>query len=218
MPNIDKKELQNISTLYLKEGYSMQGIADKYDTSLNAVVYFMRKYKIPRRTSGQTHHKIWKNRPPRFKTRKAMTTKQKILDAMGAMLYWGEGYKTEKASGIDFANSDPLMVLTFITFLRNRYVLDENRFRIYLYIHKNQKEDDLVEYWSSVLSIPKLQFTKPYVAKKTVAKNKRTNKMKYGLVHIRYHDKKLLKDILSLIESHSTTFCVDGGAVNRVGL
>lgn len=182
----------------------MQKIADDYKVSLDAVVYFMRKHGVPRRTGGQTQYLTWKNSEATFTVRKAQTEKEKILDTKGAMLYWGEGYKTEKAKGIDFANSDPKMAKLFIEFLRNRYSLQEKKFRIALYVHPNQQIDTLIEYWSTLLSIPRAQFTKPYVAKARNSKNKRESRMRHGLVHIRYHDKKLLKDMLSLIESHST--------------
>jgi hypothetical protein len=198
------KELGKISKLYLELGYSMQSIADEYNTSLNAVVYFMRKHGVPRRTGGQTRYLKWENAEASFTVREAKTEKQKILDAKGAMLYWGEGYKTGKAKGIDFANSDPKMAKLFIDFLRDRYSLQEEKFRIALYVHLNQEIEVIIKYWSALLSIPKAQFTKPYIAKARNSKNKRKSRMEHGLVHIRYHDKKLLKDMLSLIESHST--------------
>lgn len=38
--------------------------------------------------------------------------------------------------------------------------------------------------------------------------NAHARKMMYGVLHIRYHDKKLLRDLLNLIELHKQKFCV----------
>jgi len=48
------------------------------------------------------------------------------------------------------------------------------------------------------LGIPKNQFSKPYVRKDF--KIEKVNKMPRGLVHIRYYDVKLLRQILSDID------------------
>ncbi|MEK7093057.1 MAG: hypothetical protein AAB927_01070 [Patescibacteria group bacterium] len=129
----------------------------------------------------------------------------KELNAIGAMLYWAEGHKTSSAPGIDFANSDPRMLVLFMKFLRSRYHLDEKRLRVYIYCYANQPIDGLKEYWSKLLGIPRPQFTKPYVRENPTMN---ARQMPYGLVHIRYSDKKLLLDVLNLIESYRSKYCV----------
>ncbi len=118
------------------------------------------------------------------------------------MLYWGEGYKGNErlpAAGVDFANSDYRMILLFLKFLRSVFVLDEKRFRIYVYCYSNQNTEEIIQFWSKITKVPKTQFTKPYIRTdfKTTA-----NKMPYGLIHVRYSDKKLLLEIKSMIESY----------------
>lgn len=130
------------------------------------------------------------------------------------MLYWGEGYKgsvKRPANRVDFANSDPSMIRIFLEFLRQTYELSESKFRILLYCYSNQDVVNLIDYWSSVTDIPKAQFTKPFVRSDFKITG---NTMPYGLVHIRYNDKKLLLEIKSLIDCYKAKYCAGGRVVN----
>jgi len=131
------------------------------------------------------------------------TSRDSELKVAGAMLYWAEGYKgNEKnpADRIDFTNSDPDMISVFITFLRTVFKLDEKKFRILLYAYSDQNIDELIVFWSLHTRIPKEQFTKPYVRKDFRVGGR---KMKYGLVHIRYYDRRLLSELKKMIHSYS---------------
>jgi transcriptional regulator with XRE-family HTH domain len=80
----------------------------------------------------------------------------------GAALYAGEGSKTDGA--VKFANSDPRMILFFISWLRHFFSVDESRLRLRLYLHVGL---DLVAaqiFWSALTDIPIDQFTRPYRA------------------------------------------------------
>lgn len=119
------------------------------------------------------------------------------------MLYWGEGYKgtpSSRSLGVDFANSDPAMIRIFMNFLRSVYILDEKRLRIFMYCYLDQNIQELMKFWSKITKIPLGQFSKPYVRKDFKNGGR---KMSYGLVHIRYSDKKLLIDIKNMIEYYS---------------
>ena len=125
------------------------------------------------------------------------------LKVAGAMLYWAEGYKgsiEKPADRIDFTNSDPDMISVFVTFLRTIFILDEQKFRILLYAYSDQNIPELISFWSLHTKIPKEQFTKPYIRTDFRIDGR---KMKYGLVHIRYYDKKLLSELKKMIHSYS---------------
>jgi len=107
------------------------------------------------------------------------------------MLYWAEG--TLKGTTVDFVNSDPQMVKVFLRFLREVCGVDNSRLRIYLYAYAYQDLNKLKSYWSSLTGVPLSQFTKPYVRIGNV--NTCGRKLLYGLVHVRYNDKKLLENI-----------------------
>lgn len=85
---------------------------------------------------------------------------------MGVMLYWAEGSKQKEhdpSVGVDFSNSDPLMIKLFLRWLLE--ICEINRDRIYfsLYIHENAKArlDDVRSYWLRQTGFPPsaLQFT-----------------------------------------------------------
>lgn len=203
MPAIPDSKVSLVKDLYYKEKKSMRDIAANLGVSLDAVIYFMRKYKLERRTLKQANACVFESKPASFKRKNVLTLKNKELRAIGVALYWAEGYKTEKATGIDFANSDPEMIRIFVAFLRNIYELDESRFRVLLYCYKNQDIKQLISFWSNLVDIPKSQFIKPYVRKDFRSDGRR---MQNGLVHIRYSDKKLLLDFRKLLESYKRKF------------
>lgn len=216
MAIVSKKEAQKIQVLYCSEKLSARQIADKLGYSLEAVYYAMRKYGIKRRKPAENSKIQFERKPLSFKVRSRLSKKDTELKLAGVMLYWSEGYKTEKSYGIDFANSDITMLKLFISFLRVICGVDEKRLRIFLYCHTSVGQKKLVDFWSEQLNVPVAQFTKPYVRKDY--RVDKSNKMPYGLVHIRYADKKLLALILSWIEEYKKQFRVGGRVVNYTTL
>ncbi|MFA5096507.1 MAG: hypothetical protein WC478_04110, partial [Candidatus Omnitrophota bacterium] len=69
--------------------------------------------------------------------------------------------------------------------------------------------EDTMHYWMKVTGIPITQFTKPYVREGN--QNLSNRKLPYGLVHIRYNDKKLLETISNWIENYKSKI------LNRAG-
>ena len=198
MATIDNKTAQKIKSLYETSKLSAPQISEKTGYSLNEVYYAMRKYNVKRRTPAD-HNKItFENKPFSFSVKKSLSPVDEKLRLTGSLLYWCEGYKTEKSKGIDFANSDVGMIICFVKFLRNICGVDEKRLRVLLYCHSSCNINLLITHWSAVTNIPKSQFTKPYVMKTYTLDKK--DKMPYGLVHIRYADKKLLRLIMSWID------------------
>ncbi len=199
MGKVSDDKLQLVKKLYYKDGYSMRRIAEFLHISADAVVYFMRHHELKRRSFQEEQELRFKNKKPSFK-RIVLTHRLRELYAMGTMLYWAEGYKGGKNGKnytIDFANSDPKMISVFLNFLREVYRVDEKKLRVYLYCYKDQKTSYLIKYWSRITKVPIKNFPKPYVRDDF---SRHGRKMRYGLVHIRYGDKKLLLEILKSIE------------------
>lgn len=208
---LEKKKWSQAIKLY-QSGLSMSLVAKEMNVSLNVITYILRKSNIKRRSASEARKIVFDAQPITFKIRRSVNLDDKILEAVGATLYWGEGYKSTKASGIDFANSDPRMVTTFMRFLRWRYKPDERRIKILLYCYADQDISALISFWSRSLNVPKSQFTKPYIRQDYRAQGR---KMKHGLVHIRYSDKKMLIDLLNLVESYRLKYCVGTQVVNE---
>ena len=79
------------------------------------------------------------------------------------------------------------------------------RLRIYLYAYAYQDLNKLKSYWSSLTGVSLLQFTKPYV--RIGNPNTSERKLLYGLVHIRYNDKRLLENIKTWINEYISKVC-----------
>lgn len=198
MVSIDNRKLELVKQLYYQEGYSMRMVAERLKVSIDAVTYFMRHNGLKRRTLKEDSAVRFKNKPLSYSIKEKLTQEQEALRVVGVALYWGEGYKTEKSNGIELANSDMMMVVVFIRFLREVCGVDEKRLRVLLYCYANQDPEKLVKFWSKLTKIPLKQFSRPYVRKDY--KNAMLDKMPYGMVHIRYSDKKLLAVIKGWIE------------------
>ncbi len=80
------------------------------------------------------------------------------------------------------------------------------KLRVYLYCYENQNVPVLINYWSSVCHISQEQFTKPYIRKDFNLVQ--TRKMKFGMIHIRYNDKKLLLELKEMITQYGKKFAL----------
>ncbi len=178
----------------------MRKVAERLGVSPDAVTYFMRRNNLPRRNFSQINADRFAQKPPSFKIR---PDQDESLRSAGIALYWAEGYKSEKGCGVDFANSDPEMINVFMKFLRNSFELDESRLRVLLYCYSDQNISFLIRFWSKLTRIPEAQFTKPYVRREFRLDGR---KMPYGLIHVRYSDKKLLLAIKGLIREYQQKF------------
>ena len=189
-----------IKKLYYKEGLSTIEIGKKIGISPWVVFKFMKRMDLPRRTFREANAKKFESKKPSFNLKNKLTIKDKKLKVAGSMLYWAEGGKSlGKYCVVDFANSEPEMVKIFLRFLRNICGIKEKKLRVQLYCYPNQDIEYLKKYWYKITNIPLKQFIKPYIRKDF---RKGNNRMKYGLVHIRYCDKKLLYQIEDWIKDY----------------
>ncbi len=197
MAELKLGQLKNVRNLYYNKGLSMKAISLELGVSIDAVCYFMRKNKLRRRNGSENSALLFSRKPLSYKLKTDLSTSNLELKNAGVTLYWAEGYKTSKSKSVDFANADPLMVETFVKFLREICGVDEKRLRVLLYCYSNQSIGELIDFWSKLTKIPKSQFTKPYI--RSDFRKEKEGKMRYGMVHIRYSDKKLLSQIMEWI-------------------
>ncbi len=112
------------------------------------------------------------------------------------MLYWAEGTKSDTAGGPKFANTDPVLAKLYLTLLRSVYVLDEKRIKVTLHLHYYHRHRAAITFWSELLSVPRSQFGKIYVKKRSVLKRFRKNFQ--GICFIYYFDSAVRRELLSL--------------------
>jgi hypothetical protein len=185
-------DVKTLEKEYLS-GKSVPEIASDHNWSQWTVYKLMRKNNIPRRSFCEINRIRFDNKPLSFRIANNLSRNEEMLRVTGLMIYWAEGSKRTNHT-VDLANSDPSMILLFLKFIKTIYKLDEGRLHVLLYCYSNQNQVELMKYWSELTHIPLNQFSKPYIRNDyNLGKNDR---MPYGLVHIRYSDKKLLQQIL----------------------
>ena len=181
-----------IRELYYKKKLSAREVGKTLGRSINSIYGFMKRHNLSRRAPAETNNIAYERQKPSYNLKKKLTPEDEKLKIAGIMLYWAEGAKAQpykKHWVLDLANSDPKMIKLFLKFLRKICGVNEQKLRVLLYCYINQDVSFLKNYWHKVTNIPLEQFTKPYVREDFLPEKK--DKMKYGLVHIRYSDKKL---------------------------
>lgn len=112
-----------------------------------------------------------------------------------ALLYWCEGAKSSR-KGIQFTNSDPRLIKTFLFLLRSAFFsLEEKKLRVTLHLHEYHSVQKQISFWSKVTNISKSQFIKPYQKPHTA---KRIKKDYPGCANVYYYDTKFAKEILCI--------------------
>ena len=114
-----------------------------------------------------------------------------------SLLYWCEGGKYPSSNKVDFASSDEKMQVVFIQLLRKAFESDivESKFRVWLQLHSTQNKEEVIKYWSKLLSIPVKQFIKPHI---TIPKGGKYRRVYNGTCSVRYNDYRVLLRIMGI--------------------
>jgi len=125
---------------------------------------------------------------------------------LGAALYAGEGSK--RGSSLCFANSDPRLIWTFVTWLRRFFEVDESKFRIKLYLHEGLDLEAAIAFWSNLTGIGAELFGKPYraVADPTIRKSKHI----MGCPGVVYYSSSTFRRVMGIVEAISSRGAIPG--------
>lgn len=195
-----KAKRDTIVKMYIQAHLSMGQIAQRLNMGPSGVRYWLDKAGVKSRSISDAINILYTNKFGKkpFKLKNNLTAIDEKLKVAGIMLYWGEGSKTNNC--VKFANSDPEMIKTFLSFLRNICGISEKRMKALIHMYPDLNEKKLLEFWSSVTKIPKINFYKSFVHKGKKGTYK--NKSLYGTLSISYCDKLLLGQILAWIEEY----------------
>ena len=114
----------------------------------------------------------------------------------GTALYAGEGFKTRQ---VGMANTNPAVLLLFVTWLRRCFTIDESRLKVALYLHEGLDLDAATVFWSSLLDIPEDRFLKPYRARADATI--RRSKHEMGCPRVTYTCSHTHRAILGLVDA-----------------
>ena len=126
---------------------------------------------------------------------------EKELLLIGAVLYWGEGSKSERSSvSLNFSNSDPLMVSVYMRFIREILKVPESRIRAGIHIYPSISADEARKFWSKTTKLPENRF---YIITQVsrASQNKRPfNILPYGTVAIKINNRKQFYKVKGMIK------------------
>ncbi|MDP1629549.1 MAG: hypothetical protein Q8L57_02930 [bacterium] len=188
---------RNLRQLYLKKCRSVFDIAKKFHCSENKINYWLRKFKIPKRSISEAIY--IKNNPKGdpFKFVEPKDFESAKLFGLGLGLYWGEGNKANKTT-VRLGNSDPNLLKAFIKFLTRFFCIDKKDLKFHLHIFSDIDVKEAQDYWMKQLAIKKSQFYKPFVTKSGKLGTYRV-KSRYGVLTLYYGNVKLKNILINLL-------------------
>lgn len=126
---------------------------------------------------------------------------QKELLIIGAVLYWGEGSKSERSAvSLNFSNSDPLMVSVYMRFIREILKIPEQRIRSGIHIYPSISSDEAKRFWSKITKLPEDRF---YIITQVsrASQNKRpVNILPFGTIAIKINSRQQFYKVKGIIQ------------------
>jgi len=133
----------------------------------------------------------------------AITTRE--LFFLGLGIYWGEGVKSRSGQAT-VVNSDPRILKIAIKWFVECLGVTQSEFRPYVYIstQHREREDVIMNYWSTTLSLPRSQFKNPMYVPHQSKQTYANHETYYGVVALRVAKSTNLKyRILALLQAIS---------------
>lgn len=141
-----------LEELYQRRHLSMVQIARRLQTTPAAVLYWLKKHRISRRSwSESAYVKLNPNGDP-FMIPPVLSKRQRELVRAGLLLYWAEGAKGRSVTRL--ANLDPRMLQLFLAFLREVCGAQESRLRLSVRVYREFSLDAAKSYWARLLRLP----------------------------------------------------------------
>ena len=158
MVNVSPIPQEQLMSLYAS-GKSMMDISKQLNCSVHKVVYWMTKYKIPRRSISEAVYLAENPGGDPFKIKTDLSISEERLFGLGLGIYWGEGEKVSTGH-VRVANSDPSLLLNFRNFLLSICRVTPSRIHYYLICFNDSDPKEVAAYWAKILEISEDKFGK----------------------------------------------------------
>jgi hypothetical protein len=116
-----------------------------------------------------------------------------------AMLCLGEATKSAKSKSFSLGNSDPRILIFFLSLLKRCFRFDKEKVRCTLQCRAGQDIRALETYWSEAIGIPLRLFYKARIDTRTMGKPIHDSKYK-GVLRVDYLDRSIQLDLESLVD------------------
>jgi hypothetical protein len=126
--------------------------------STSALLHYSERVRLKRQVNTLASTESGKKRLGRMSARD--------IYCIGLGLYWGEGYK-KGSQEFGFTNSDPSMVQFYLHWLETVFGIKKNDLILRVSINELHKmrAEEVEQFWSKLLNVPILQFTKTSLIK-----------------------------------------------------
>lgn len=205
-------DIKEKAKILRKQGYSFGQLTKEFGVAKSTLHQWIRGFQRPQKFTRQDRIRWIKEIQPlgsqaQRKKREQMVdqiiqeVKEEVakfsitndmLKAMLAMLYWSEGSKVRGT--FSFANTDPRLMLLFITLFRRCYPIKEEKLRVRLHLHWYHREREVRAFWSKLLHVPEKQFHKIYRKRRSKEKTFRRNFG--GICFLRYNNEHLREEVV----------------------
>jgi hypothetical protein len=168
-----------IVKMYVEDKLSAMQISESTPLSTSKIVRILEKNNVQKRTMSEaiTQLNITKFHKVPFQLKEELSPAENDLKITGIMLYWGEGAKT--GNTLKLANSNPDMIMVFLSFMRKICGVDEKRIKMILHLYRDQDQAFLERFWSSTTTIGLQNFYKTQILREKQGTYK--NKSIYGM-------------------------------------
>ncbi len=106
-----------------------------------------------------------------------------------SMVYFCEG---GKSNGVNFVNSNPLLIASFLSLFRKTFEIKEEKLRILMQLHDYHDEVMQKTYWSKITRVPEDQFHRSHI-KKSDHKYKKEGYQ--GCISVNYYDASIARKL-----------------------
>ena len=198
MSSIDTKSLKEKAIYYRTKGYSYNMISQKIGVNkstlsnwLNQIPFSPNKQLIKRiglaklkSASFKHNQKLSEQREMRKLAKKELGQMTKRdLWFLGIGLYLGEGNKSFE--NIGFSNSDPETIKIIIEWFKKNCRLKNKNFNPYVHAYPDNDIEKTMDYWSRITGIPKNQFGKTIIDKRTNKSKIKRKSLPFGTIDLR---------------------------------
>jgi len=128
-------------------------------------------------------------------------TKRELL-LIGAALYWGEGYKSERSNkgSVEISNANPEFIALSLRFFREILDVPEEKIKVSLLLHPNIDEQSAIHFWSQITSIPEERFGTTNQVSRASKGRRPKNTLPYGTLRLRIYKRQKFFQIKGWID------------------
>ena len=185
-------------------------LSDAAEARLKARVRLGTRHAFLRRNKLQTRHAELRAKmaTEAGKERIGKLTQHDLM-VIGAVLYWGEGYKRLKVRDgkermdhkIGFVNADGRMIYVFIRFLTEILEIPREKIRASMRLYPHISEAAALKYWMGVTGLPGSQFRKTSYPVSPISKKIRPyTRLPWGTLQIEACITEKFHHLLGMIE------------------